>query len=155
MLNPLPVYGMAAGAFLLLVSMVTRNSKEQLGALLWFVVIGFMTWAAFRYGRMGYDRVLAMSNGEAQAWLEVHMQRAETFEWVYYATGLSALGALLSRKKRPRAAQALAWVTFLLAAASVGAGGWISQAGGQVRHSEFRDGPPTVALIRRHGTPTP
>lgn len=142
LLNPLPVYGMAAGVFLLFVSLVTRRSKEQLGALLWLALMGLATWAAIHYGQRGYDRVLSMSNDAAQAWLKVHMHRAETFAWVFYLTGLSALAAIGTGKKWPKASQGLVWATLLLAFISMNLGGWISQAGGQVRHSEFREGPP-------------
>lgn len=148
LLNPWPVYGMAAGAFMLLAAILTHRLKEQEVALVWLVLMGGATWLAAIYGQQGYDRVYAMSNQEAQQWLKVHMDRAETFAWVFYATGLAALSALLSRRWRPALFRYLAGLTCMLALSSAALGGWISQAGGQVRHSEFRDGPPPPGMLR-------
>lgn len=142
LLNPWPVYGMAAGTLMLLAAILTRRLKEQDAALVWLVLMGGATWLATTYGHQGYDRVYAMSNQEAQQWLKVHMDRAETSSWVFYATGLAALSALLSSRWRPALLRYLAGLTCILALSSAAVGGWISQAGGQVRHSEFRDGPP-------------
>jgi hypothetical protein len=140
LLNPLPVYGMAAGALILLAALVMR--KEPSGALLWLAFMGAVTWFVFRYGHGGYDRVFAMSNADAQQWLDVHMHRAETWEWLFFSTGLAAFGALLTGKRLPAVSRRLSFLALALALASAALGGWIAQAGGQVRHSEFREGPP-------------
>lgn len=148
LLNPWPVYGMAAGTFMLLAAILTRRLKEQDAALVWLVLMGGATWLAAIYGHQGYDRVYAMSNQEAQQWLKVHMDRAETFSWVFYATGLAALSALLSSRWRPALLRSLACLTCILALSSAVLGGRINQAGAQVRHSEFREGPPPSDMLR-------
>ncbi|MBI2502412.1 MAG: hypothetical protein HYW07_04160 [Candidatus Latescibacteria bacterium] len=148
LLNPWPVYGMAAGAFMLLAAILAHGLKEQEVALIWLALMGGATWLAVAYGQQGYDRVLAMSNQEAQQWLKVHMDRAETFAWVFYATGLAALIALLARRRWPVISRYLVGLTWVLALCSTAVGGWISQAGGQVRHSEFREGPPPAEMLR-------
>ncbi|HET9886569.1 MAG TPA: hypothetical protein VFR10_03585 [bacterium] len=144
LLNPLPVYGMAAGAFLLLFSLLTRNAKASTGPLLWLILVAIATWFAEEYGEKAYDRVYAMSGTEAQQWLDVHMKRAETFGYLFYAVGISAAGALFASRRWPSVSRSLSGLTLLLAMVAVGLGGWISQAGGRVRHSEFRDGPPAA-----------
>ena len=140
LLNPLPVYGMAAGVFVLLACLLLR--KDPTPALLWLALMGLATWFVVRSGQQGYDRVLSMSNDEAQAWLKVHMHRAEMLMYVFYTTGAAAVAALLASRWRPKVYRTLVWSTLALAFVSMGVGGWISQAGGQVRHSEFREGPP-------------
>lgn len=147
LLNPLPLYGTAAGVFVLAVSMFRSRSKEQSAALLWLAFVGVATWLAFEYGEKGYDRVFAMSNTDARQWLEVHMYRAEKLAWVFYATALAALTALFGGKRWPRATTMLAGITLALGLASVFVAGWISHPGGQVRHSEFREGPPPPNLL--------
>ncbi len=57
------------------------------------------------------------------------------------AGGLLAL-ALALPWKFPKSATPLAAATLVFAAIALGIGGWISHAGGQVRHSEFRGEPP-------------
>lgn len=140
LLNPIPVYGMAAGAFVLLVSLLRREDRP-VGSLLWLFIAAVLTAVAFQYGTKGYDRTFAMSGGDAQKWLDVHVHRAESTIWLFYAVGVAALMSLIGWKK-PKFARTIAWITVLLALTASAVGGWISQAGGQVRHSEFRNGPP-------------
>jgi len=147
LLNPWPVYGMAAGAFLLLFSFLTRNAKGSTGSLLWLILMAVATWFAAEFGEKAYDRVYAMSGTEAQQWLDVHMKRAETYRYVFYAVGISAASALLTSRRWPSVSRSLVALTTLLAVISVGVGGWISQAGGKVRHSEFREGPPAASQL--------
>ena len=146
LLNPMPVYGMAAGAFMLIISLL-RQERDSSPILSWLVLVAIVTGFVFHYGEKGYDRVLAMSNAEARDWLDVHMHRAEMLVYFFYIVGVTAVASLLARKRRPKIGRTLEWVTAILALISVGLGGWISQAGGQVRHSEFREGSPTAAQL--------
>lgn len=150
LLNPLPVYGMAAGAFILGVALLLRRSSEAVAALVWIALVGILTYPVLNYGHRGYDRVYAMSNSDAQQWLDVHADRAEKTKAVFYLTALVAIGALLTKKKWPKFSMPLTLASLFLAMVSAGLAGWISQAGGQVRHSEFRDGPP-VMESHHHG----
>jgi hypothetical protein len=142
LINPLPLYGMAAGAFMLVMSWILKSPKEQKSALLWIVLMGIATWCVVRYGMKGYDRVLAMSSSEdAQQWLKVHKSRAEMSMYVFYLTGFTALLALMMPSTKEKLSKILVGVTLALTFICLGLGGWISQAGGRVRHSEFREGP--------------
>jgi hypothetical protein len=152
LLNPLPVYGMAARSFVLGVSVFKRNAKEQTAALLWIGVVSLLTWAAIQYGEKGYDRVLSMStSADAQQWLKVHMDRATRWELAFYLPGLAALLALRSRKRWPRFSERVTLFTLLASWVSIALAAWISHAGGQVRHSEFRDGPPSADQLPKEG----
>jgi dolichol kinase len=142
LLNPLPVYATAMGVLALTIGLLMRSKQAQTVALIVVIVGCASAYPVLRYGQRGYDRVYAMSNSEAQQWLDLHMQRAERFVYVFYATGIVALATLVAMSKFPQAAISLAMVTLIMAALSIGAGGWIGHAGGQVRHSEFREGPP-------------
>lgn len=147
LLNTWPLCGMAAGAFFLGLSLVMRNSKEQFAALLWITLMGVVTWFAVYYGQRGYDRVYSMSNPDAQKWLDLHMKLAETFRWFFYLTGLISLTALLSKRKWQKVSFYLSGITLALSLVCAGLAGLIGQAGGQVRHSEFREGPPTPVQL--------
>jgi len=70
------------------------------------------------------------------------MERAEKTVYAFYVTAALALAALVGMKKFPKAATPLAVAALLAAVASVGVGGWIGKAGGQLRHPEFRQSPP-------------
>jgi hypothetical protein len=100
-LNHWPVEGLAAGAFALAWGLLAKSMEGRRGALCWLVLMGVMSWVAIHFGEKGYDRVYAMSNGDAQAWLDLHVARAERFEGLFTLTTFSALAALAASWKRP------------------------------------------------------
>ena len=142
LLNPWPVYGIASGFFVLAMALVMRSRSAQMIALLLIALMGPATFAATRYCHRAYDRVYAMSGDDAQKWLDVHKQRAANGQHVFYLMSLAAVAGLVAHRKSSDAARPITWLTLVLALVSFNLAGWISQAGGQVRHSEFRDGPP-------------
>lgn len=142
LLNPVPVYGMAAAVFVLAAAMVARSHSSQLIAMAMIVGVVLVSWGVFYYGHRGYDRVFAMSNDDAQKWLNEHEERAEGMMWLFSVTGVAALAGLWAMAKGLTWAKRTVGLVFLLAVGCVAMAGWVSQAGGQIRHSEFRTGPP-------------
>ena len=142
LLNPIPVYAMACGILALVVALVLRSRPAQITAFVVVIFAALSVWPVAEYGDRAYDRVYSMSNPDAQQWLDVHMHRADLGSWVLYATAVIAAVALVLPRFRPRTQLPLALATLVFAFASLAAGSWISRAGGKVRHSEFRDGPP-------------
>jgi hypothetical protein len=149
LLNPMPVYGLACGLLGLIVALILKSRPAQIVALVLVFCACASVWPVVRTGHRGYDRVYSMSNGDGQRWLEVHADRAEEGEYVYYLAGALALATILIPWKFPRTAKPLLIVTLLCSLAALAAGVWISHAGGQVRHSEFRNGPPPKVEERR------
>ena len=140
--NPMPLVGMALGAALLLAGLRLGSNGMREAGLALVALAGVITFPTIKFGQHAYDRLYEQIPLEAQQWLDVHMSRAENLQWLFYLTGILAAWALIgSRKNKPsaprqaQAALAAAGVCALLAA-------WISHAGGQVRHPEFRLGPP-------------
>jgi hypothetical protein len=152
LLNPLPVYGLAMGVLALVVALLLKSRQAQLVALILIIVASASAWPVVKYGQRGYDRVYAMSYADAQQWLDVHLHRAERFQYLFYATALLAAAALAVPQTFPRATIALIFVTIVTSMCAILAGGWISHAGGQVRHSEFREGPPPASPARHEHT---
>lgn len=146
LLNPIPVYAMACGAITLLVSLILRSRPAQVVGLLTITVAALSAWPVAEYGEHASDRVYSMSNKEAQEWLDVHMHRADIGVWVYYAAAAVAILAWIVPRFRPKSQTPLALVALLFGIAALFAGAWISHAGGKVRHSEFRSGPPPAPV---------
>jgi hypothetical protein len=142
LLNPIPVYAMVCGILALVVALILRSRPAQITAFVVVMFAALSVWPVAEYGERGFDRVYSMSQGDAQQWLDVHRHRADIGSWVFYATAVVAAVALILPRFKSRTQLPLALVTLVFALASLGAGAWISQAGGKVRHSEFRDGPP-------------
>src|SRR5437016_942539 len=133
LLNPLPVYATAMGALALALGLLMRSRQAQVVALIVVIVGCAAAYPVLRYGQRGYDRVYAMSKPDAQQWLDLHMRRAETFQYLFYATALLSLDALVAMWKWQKAVLPLALATLLAAVISLAVAGWISHAGGQVR----------------------
>ena len=144
LLNPLPVYATAMGVLALAIALLMRKRHTQVVALIVVFVGCTSAWFVVRTGQRGYDRVYAMSNDDAQKWLDEHMNRAEKFQYLFYATALLSLDVIVAMWKWQKAVLPLALATLLAAVVSLAVAGWISHAGGQVRHSEFREGPPVT-----------
>lgn len=142
LINPLPIYGMALGAALLLAGLRLESDGMREAGLALVVLAGAITFPTVLFGQRAYDRLYEQIALEGQQWLDEHMSRAENLQWLFYATAILAAWALIrSRKKKP-AAWRQAQVSLAAAGLCAALAGWISHAGGQVRHEEFRLGPP-------------
>lgn len=139
LLNPLPVYGLAMGVLVLAVGLLARSKSARNIGLVVIVLCSASAWPVLIFGQHGYNHLYPQLDTESQQWLNVHMQRAERFIYVFYATALLGAVALATQKKWLKTNHALTWLTLIAAAASLGIGGWISRAGGEVSHSEFRN----------------
>ncbi len=142
LINPIPVYGLAAGCLGLIVALFLRSQRAQIATLAIILVTAASAWPVKEYGEQAYDRVLSMADADGEAWLKVHEHRADQLIYLFYALAVLALAAILVPIKWPKTAAILALSTLLLAFAALGAGGYIGYAGGKVRHREFRSGPP-------------
>jgi hypothetical protein len=142
LLNPIPVYAMVSGILALVVALILRSRPAQITAFIVVIFAALSVWPVGEFGERAYDRVYSMSNKDAQQWLDVHAHRADIGERVFYVTAAVALVALVAPRFRQRTQLPLALATLVLALASLGVGAWISHAGGKIRHSEFRNGPP-------------
>ncbi len=153
LLNPIPVYGLALGALSLALALLARNKTAQIISLILIVLCSAAAWPVLYYGQHGYNHLFPQLDTESQQWLDVHMHRAEQFICAFYATAILGIAGLFCFRKFPSAAKALSIVTLLASLASLGIGGWISRAGGQVSHSEFREEgatPPSTAQHDAH-----
>ena len=151
LLNPLLVYGLATGVLALLGGLLARSTRARVIGLLLIVLCSAAAWPTFYYGQHGYNHLYPQIDTESQQWLDVHMDRAERFIYAFYATTILSIAALIAQKKPGKAAAVFTALTLASAILSVGIGGWISRAGGQVSHSEFRAGEaPTNAPAHQH-----
>ena len=142
-LHPLPIYGVALGAFALVLAMLLRSRPAQITALSLVFLCGLSAWPVAHFGEAAYDRVESMSDHDGYVWLDAHAQRATRGLPVFY--GLAALAgvALLLPWSFPKSGFTLNLLTLVMAVIALGVGGWIALAGGQVRHKEFRYGKPS------------
>ncbi len=142
LLNPIPLYGLAFALFGLLAATYLRSRGGQLAALVLVFASAIFVWPVVRQGDLAYNPVLSMADENGQAWLKAHVHRADQLIWLYYTLAFLAAAAIFVPKKWPRTALPLVIVTMVVAFVSLGAGAYISHAGGKIRHREFRNVPP-------------
>ena len=141
LLNPLPVYATAMGVLALLVALLLRSRQAQAVASLVILIGCLSVWPVMEYGDRAADRIKSMSNTEGGKWLHEHDKRAEVAPWVFYPTGVLAIAAIIAAWKFPKISCWLSLAVLVAGITCVATGGWISHAGGQIRHTEFRNGP--------------
>jgi hypothetical protein len=141
-INHFPLVGLLVAMIALAAALVTRNRISLLIGLALVCLFSLSVWPVYEYGEAGYDRVLSMSDSDGGKYLQFHQELAERWSFLYFITaGVAALGFGLAWKW-PRSLPVFSVLALLLAIASLVAGIVIAQAGGAVRHREFRSGPP-------------
>ncbi len=155
LINPLPTYGLGLGLLVLGAALLTRSKPARAIGLAIVVVSSASVWPVINYGESAYKRIKAKADEPGQHWLDEHMERADKASYVFYGTALLGIAALLSQKKFPKTGLSLTILTLVTSGVSLGLGTWISKAGGQIRHPEFRMGatPSHEASPHEHGAP--
>ena len=141
LLNPLPVYATAMGVIALFVALLLRSQQAQCVAFIVIIIGCLSVWPVMEYGDRAADRIKSMSNAEGGKWLHEHDRRTDVAPWVFYPTGVLAVAGIIAAWKLPKISFWISLVVLVAGIACVAVGGWISHAGGQIRHTEFRNGP--------------
>jgi len=128
----------------LVAALLLRNRPATILGLALVGLLAGSAWPVIESGQSSYVRVRELADEDGKAHLRHHMVLAERWDKLYYATAAVAVLGLLAAWKWPRGIHALAASAALLAAASLVAGAVIAEAGGKIRHPEFRTGPPPV-----------
>ena len=142
LINPLPVYGIAVGLIGLFVAVCLRSRSATIATLVIVLISAAAAWPVYQYGEHAYNGVFSMADEAGRAWLATHKARAENLIWFFYALAILSAIALIVPIKWPRSSAWLAIAVLILGASCLEVGGYISYAGGRIRHREFRNEPP-------------
>ena len=138
LLNHLPIIGTAVGIFGLSIGLFLRNRLALVPALAIIVLSGVSAWPVSVAGDHAYRPIMKISDDPGREWLDEHSDRADRTIWILYVMAGVAAVAIVAPIKWPQTAIPLGIITILAALAGLSAGGYIAQAGGRVRHVEFR-----------------
>jgi disulfide bond formation protein DsbB len=151
LLNPLPVYGLFVGLIGLLIAILLQSQKAKIATLAIVLVSSAIAWPVYEFGEQGYDRVLTMTDDAGHAWLDEHLHRGEQLIYIFYALAVLSAIAIAAPIKWPRSSSPLAIAALLLGVIALGMGAYIAQAGGKIRHREFRNqSPPPIRPQEEH-----
>lgn len=141
-INHLPLIGLPVAMLSLAAGLVSKSRAATLIGLALVTLLSLSAWPVYYFGDEGYDRVLSMADEVGSLFLKHHKELAERWEFLYYVTaGLAGLG-FLSAWKWPKLSRWSSLLTLFLAAVSLAASIAIARPGGEIRHREFRFGPP-------------
>jgi hypothetical protein len=142
LLNPVPVYGLAMGLIATVIALVLRNKRAYVVGLGLIFIATASAWPVYELGEKSADPVLAMADDDGRAWLKAHEHRAEKLIPLFYVLAILSAIAIVAPVKFPRTSLPLTLATVILGLAVFAAGAYIAQAGGKIRHREFRTTPP-------------
>lgn len=141
-LNHFPLIGIFVAILAMIAALIARSKAATLIGLGLLAATSLSVWPVSELGESGFDRVLAMADDPGQAYLKLHSQLAHQWLFLYYITaGLAGLTMVLTWKW-PQILLPGSILAVAFALGSLVAGIYIAQAGGEVRHREFRFGPP-------------
>ena len=137
-LNHLPIYGTILAALALAISLILRSRAAQITALIITLIAGASAYPVLVTGQRAYKTIRSTSDDASAAWLDEHMDRAEKTIGTFYLLAVLAVAGLLLPLKWPRTGLPLTAVTLAVAVVCAAIAIYIAEAGGQVRHPEFR-----------------
>lgn len=150
LLNPIPAYVLATGLLLLAIALMRKSRELQIAALWVLVFVGITAFPTWYYGHRAFDHLRESLTETSKQWAYVHIHRADRFVYFLYLTGALALMAIFLPRKFPKAAGPLSIAALVVGIGAFGLVNWISRAGGEIRHSELRMGPPPPAPVHEH-----
>lgn len=143
-LTHVPVILSLAGLVTLAIAFMVKNNSVTKTAYFFLLVAGFAAIPVFFTGE-GAEEAVEKLPGVSEAIIEEHEEIAKIAMITISVAGLAALAALFSSKWQY--ARAFRLVVLLLALASGGLMAQTAHLGGQIRHSEIRNG----ASITKNG----
>jgi len=145
-LNHIPIIGLSVACLPVLIGIVFHSRGALASGLLAVILCVCTMPAVMQTGGAAYD---AFMDGSIQPGLDEagrtalrqHAHRADITAPLVYAAGILALLALLTLIKFPRQAAWIGWAVLLGCTISIGLSIWTAEAGGWIRHPEFRPAP--------------
>lgn len=145
LLNHVPILGSFFGFLLLVVGLIMKNRVLERAALVTLIVTCLVGIPAFLSGEGAEERVEHLGD-VSESYIEQHEEMATIAFWMMNITGVTALLtfalSLVKGSRNPR----LTLITMLLAIVTFGTMVATGNYGGQIRHSELREGAPVQEI---------
>lgn len=140
----LPLVGLTAALIPLFIAVIKRSPAVLLTAFIMVFIFSVFIPVVMISGETAMERIESttfseMVDAEGKEWMQTHYERAEiAAKFVYLAIALSLLG-LAAMRYHPEYMFRIAVVIIIDILLAVGLMIWAAEAGGKIRHPEFRD----------------
>jgi len=144
LLNHLPILGTLFGLLILAGGFFLKNDTLKRTALGLFVLSGILAIPAYLTGE-GAEEVVESLPGVTENLIEAHEDMANIFLWMVGALGVLSLATFFADFKSKKVAPMLYALTFVAAFGSMVYAQRVGTSGGEIRHTEIRNGATTAA----------
>lgn len=137
-LNHVPLFFSIAGGLILLYGFIKRQEQIKFLSLYFMIIAALFTIPVYLTGE-GTEEAVEKLPGVSENLIESHEEMAKIGLIIIIITGIVALATLIIKKKASLLKTALI-ICGVLAFASFGVMAQTAHLGGQIRHSEIRNG---------------
>jgi uncharacterized membrane protein len=139
LLNHFPVIGTLIGSLLLFWGIIKKQNNIKSMAAVILTVMAIIAIPVFFTGEPAEESVEKLP-GVSEQMIQLHEEAAETAIWLMEIAGFASLIALLMAGRKHKIANTLFVTALILSVISFTAMARTGYLGGQIRHSEIRDG---------------
>lgn len=143
--NHFPIISPLVGAMILITGLIFKSEPVKRTACMIFIIGALTSIVAMTTGE-GAEEVVEKLNGVTENYIEQHEESAETFAILSYILGgISLLGLWVSFKQKAYS-NIVAYLTLVLAIGILFFAQQTGTTGGEIRHTEIRNGTSAPAI---------
>lgn len=144
--NHLPIIFPLVGVIVMITGFISKSEAVKRTAFMIFILGALAAIAAMTTGE-GAEEVVEKINGVTENYIETHEETAETFAFLAYILGGISLFGLYASLKQKTFSTILSISTLVFAIVVLFFAKQTGTTGGEIRHTEIRDGNNNPALI--------
>lgn len=142
LLNHLPIVGLGTAWVCLVWALFDRRWSSMCFALLLVAGLSASTLLVTSAGDAAYPVIFEELDGPGREWLDYHTYLGDRWGWVIAANGLLGLLAIAAGHFREPLRRSVAAGVLLTTLLALLLAGFVAEAGGKIRHPEFRRSAP-------------
>jgi len=144
LLNHLPIVGLGIAWLVLAWSLVDRRWRSTVFGLSLVALLSGSAIAVMSAGDAAYPIVFDSLDGPGREWLDYHTYLGDRWGWLVCANAALAVLAIAVGSMRERLRMVVGVVVLATTLVSLATAAIIAEAGGKIRHPEFRLSDPPV-----------
>ena len=142
-LTHFPIIGVLIGVGILAYGLISKKDAINKVALVIIILMSLITIPVFLTGGEA-EEAIENIGGVSENMIEEHEELAEVAIWLMGILGLLSLVSLFTLIKKLSFAKIITILAFVMALATLGVFAQVGNLGGQIRHTEIRNGNNTV-----------